>query len=124
MTLTPRMAFRCMEPPRHIHGPIFDPQRDSDEMLLVNFTTLRDTCIDDACILHPADYTELTHATTVAYSRAVTGKKSAFTRAVTAGLFIQLSDLPAGTWDRIVEGARRSPELSRLRKKLLPPARS
>ena len=33
------MAFRCMEPPRHIHVPIFDPQREDDEMLLVNFTT-------------------------------------------------------------------------------------
>ena len=55
MKLTPRMAFRCMEPPRHIHVPNFDPQREDDEMLLVNFTTLRDTCIDDACILHPAD---------------------------------------------------------------------
>ena len=38
MKLAPRMAFRCMEPPRHIHVPIFDPQRDNDEMLLVNFT--------------------------------------------------------------------------------------
>lgn len=121
MTLTPRMAFRCMEPPRHIHVPIFDPQRDSDEMLLVNFTTLRDTCIDDACILYPADYPELTHATTLAYSRAVTGKKSAFARAVCAGHFIQLQDLPAATWHRILEGARSSPELSSLRKKLLPP---
>jgi len=121
MKLLPRMAFRCMEPPRHIHVPIFDPQRHSDELLLVNFTTLRDTCIDDACVLHHADYPELTHATTVAYSRAITGKKSAFIRAVTAGHFIQLEDLPAATWDRIIEGARRSPELSDLRKKILPP---
>lgn len=121
MTLTPRMAFRCMEPPRHIHVPIFDSVKDDDELLLVNFTTLRDSCIDDTCILQPADYTELTHATTVAYSRAVTGKKSAFVQAINAGHFIQLEELPDATWVRILEGARSSPELSSIRKMLLPP---
>ncbi|MEN9974788.1 MAG: hypothetical protein RLZZ282_794 [Verrucomicrobiota bacterium] len=69
MELTPRMAFRCMEHPRHIHVPLFDPSLDSDEMLLVNFTTLREGCVDDACTLTPDDYDELTHATTVVYSR-------------------------------------------------------
>ena len=110
-----------MEPPRHIHVPLFDPLRDSDEMLLVNLTTLRDSCIDEACILGPGDYAELTHPTTVAYSRAVTGRKSAFEKAISAGMFIRLDDLPAATWDRIIEGARQSDELSDLRKKLLPP---
>lgn len=111
-----------MEPPRHIHVPLFDPHGDRDEMLLVNFTTLRDTRVDDACILAPGDYAELTHATTVAYSRAMIGRKSAFERAVAAGLFIQLEDLPAATGQRIIEGARRSPELSARQTRLLPPA--
>ena len=73
-----------MEPPRHIYIPIFDANLESDEMLLVNCTTLRESSIDDTCILMPPDYQELTHETTVAFSRAIVGKKSAFMRAVEA----------------------------------------
>jgi len=120
MQLTSGMAFRCMEPPRHIYVPLFDPKVDSDEMLLVNFTTLRESCVDDVCILQPVDYRELTHATTVAYSRSLVGKKSAFIRAFQAGHFIQLENLPDTTWQRIVEGGHRSEELPRAKKRLLP----
>jgi hypothetical protein len=42
MDLTLGMAFRCMAEPRHIYIPLFDPNLDADEMLLVNFTTLRE----------------------------------------------------------------------------------
>lgn len=120
MELSPGMAFRCMEPPRHVYVPLFDTNPDSDEMLLVNFTTLRESSIDDRCILVPLDYQELTHETTVAYSRAIVGKKSAFIRAVEAGHFIQLDDLPLATWRKIVEGAHKSEELPRTKKRLLP----
>jgi hypothetical protein len=120
MKLAPRMAFRCLEPPRHIHVALFDPTAGEDAMLLVNFTTLRDTCVDEACILTPDDYAALTHATTVAYSRAMTGRRSAFERAVAYGLFIQLEDLPEAAWRLIVQGAHRSPELSAAQKRLLP----
>lgn len=114
------MAFRCMEPPRHIYIPLFDANLDSDEMLLVNFTTLRDSSIDDTCILMPPDYQELTHETTVAYSRTMVGKKSAFMRAVESGHFIQLDNLPLATWRKIVEGGHSSEELPRTKKRLLP----
>ena len=120
MELTTGMAFRCMEPPRHIYVPLFDLNADSDEMLQVNFTTLRESCVDDVCILEPVDYRELTHATTVAYSRAMLGRKSAFTRAIQAGHFIQLENLPEATWQRIVEGGHHSEELPRAKKRLLP----
>lgn len=120
MELTAGMAFRCMAHPRHIHVPLFDPSLDSDEMLLVNFTTLRESCIDDACTLSPADYDELTHATTVAYSRSVIGKKSLFVAAIKAGHFIQLSDLSSPTWSKIIAGGHRSEELSGMKKRLLP----
>lgn len=121
MNLQPRMAFRCMEPPRHICLPLFDPARATeDDFLLVRLTTLRDSQVDDACILHPADYAELTHATTVAYSRALNGKKSAFLRAVTAGHFIRLPDVPELTWRKIIQAAHASPELSARQKGTLP----
>lgn len=114
------MAFRCMEPPRHIYVPPYDPDVNSDEMLLVNFTTLRESCVDDVCILNPVDYQELTHATTVAYSRSMLGKKSTFIRAVDAGHFIQLENLPDATWQLIVAGGHRSEELPLAKKRLLP----
>lgn len=121
MELTLGMAFRCMMPPRHIFVPVFDEQSDSDEILLVNFTTLRQSCVDDTCILNSADYCELTHETTVAYSKSMIGKKSAFLAAVAKGGFIQLEDLPAETWQKIISGAHRSDQLSAVKKRLLPP---
>ena len=108
-------------PPRHIFVPVFHEQSDSDEMLLVNFTTLRQSSVDDTCILNPADYSELTHETTVAYSKSMIGKKSAFLTAVAMGNFIQLEDLPATTWQKIIRGAHRSDEISAVKKRLLPP---
>lgn len=122
MKLLPRMAFRCMEPPRHICLPLFDPARaQDDDFLLVRLTTLRDSQVDDACILHPADYAELTHATTVAYARALTGKKSTFLQAIADGHFIRLPDLPDATWRKIIQAAHSSPEMSARQKRLLPP---
>jgi hypothetical protein len=115
------MAFRSMEPPRHICIPLFDPARTSDDtFLLVRLTTLRESAVDDACILDPADYAELTHATTVAYSRALIGKKSAFENAVQAGHLIRLPDLSEVTWQNIIHAAHQSPELSPKQKRLLP----
>lgn len=119
--LLPGMAFRCMEPPRHIYIPIFDSENPGDEMLLVNFTTLREGCIDDACILQPADYPELKHTTTVAFSLALVGRQSAFIKAVNAGHFIQLDDLSEETWEKIVSTAHLTDELSKVKKRLLPP---
>lgn len=121
MELTPGMAFRCMEPPRHIYIPLFDSEKADDGMLLVNFTTLRENCVDDSCILGPNDYPDLSHATTVAYSRAMVGGKRAFVRAVNAGHFIRLDDIPAATLRRIIAGAHQSDELSAVKKRVLPP---
>lgn len=120
MKLEKLMAFRCMDAPRHIYVALFDENRAGDDMVLVNFTTLRDTCIDSACILTPADYGELTHETTVAYSRAMLGKKSLMEHAITAGHFVRLADIPLATWLRIVASAHNSNELSSKYKIILP----
>ncbi len=76
--------------------------------------------MDDARILHPADYPELTHATTVAYSRAMAGKKALFLQAIAAGNFIRLSDLPTTTWEKIILAAHQTPQLAARHKRLLP----
>lgn len=119
MDLTLGMAFRCMAEPRHIYIPLFDPNRDADEMLLVNFTTLREKCVDDACILDDSDYVELKHQTTVAYSRANIYKKSLFCAAVGNNHFVRLDDLPKATLEKIISGALASSELPKRKKAIL-----
>ena len=114
------MAFRCMEEPRHIYIPLFDPSRDTDEMLIVNFTTLRESSVDEACILDHGDYNELRHRTTVAYSRAQFGKKSMLCRAVQNNHFVRLDDLPKATLEKIIAGAFDSKELPKSKKSILP----
>ncbi len=56
-------TLRCNLPPRHIWVVLSDPLQTDDQILLVNMTTLADDCIDDSCILTPADYPLLTHET-------------------------------------------------------------
>ena len=120
MDLTLGMAFRCMAEPRHIYVLLFDPSRDADEMLFVNFTTLRDKWVDDACILDKTDYVELKHRTTVAYSRANIYKKSLFCAAVENNHFVRLDDLPDETLRKIILGAFSSNELPERKKGILP----
>lgn len=120
MDLILGMAFRCMAEPRHIYIPLFDPSRDSDEMLLVNFTTLREKCVDDACVLDEGDYVELKHRTTVAYSRANVYKKSLFCAAVEGSHFVRLDDLPEAVLRKIILGAFASHELPERKKAILP----
>lgn len=114
-------SFRCMEEPRHIFVPLFNPQVANDDLLLVNFTTLRDYSIDRDCILYPADYAELRHATTVAYSKSILGVRTKFFQAVTKRHFIQLPDLPTATLHKIICAAHLSEELSPQKKRVLPP---
>ena len=67
-------TLRCELPPRHIWVVLSDPAANAGRILMVNMTTLRDSCVDDACVLGPQDYLPLTHATTMAYSRAQAGR--------------------------------------------------
>jgi hypothetical protein len=121
MVLVPGMAFRSIYAPRHIYIPLFGTE-NSTEFLLVNFSTLREGCVDDACVLNSADYTELKHETTVVYSKAIIGDKNAFLKAVADGKFVQMEDLPSATFAKIIAGAHQSEELSKRQKALLPVA--
>jgi hypothetical protein len=51
---------------------------------------------------------------------AMTGKKSSFISALASGHFVQLSSLPTPTLAKVIAGAHASPELSRMKKSLLP----
>ncbi|MCX7045994.1 MAG: hypothetical protein NTX50_10990 [Candidatus Sumerlaeota bacterium] len=113
-------TLRCNQPPRHIWIVLSDPEATAGQILFVNLTTLRDSSIDDTCILGPEDYIYLSHRTTVAYSRAVSGSSEALERAIQKGDFCFLDKLPKAALRKAIEGAHKSRELSEAKKKLLP----
>jgi len=114
-------TFRCDLPPRHIWVVVNDPQACDGRMLMVNMTTLRDSCVDEVCILGPQDYELLTHATTIAYSRAMNGPTVALENLVKNGQFLKVQSVPTSTLDKIIAGARTTTQLSPAQKRLLPP---
>jgi len=115
-------TLRCELPPRHIWVILSDPAANAGRILMVNMTTLRDSCVDDACVLGPDDYDLLTHATTMAYSRAQAGLVAGIEGLIRAGQFIEVEPVPVPTLDKIIAGARASNQLAPAHKRLLPPA--
>jgi hypothetical protein len=115
-------TLRCNLPPRHIYVVLSDPVQTGGSILLVNVTTLDDDSVDDACILGPSDYVPyLTHATTVAYSRAQTGAATRLQELVEDGQFRLIAPIPLPTLAKILKGAHQSRELSRSQKELVAP---
>ncbi len=113
-------TLRCELPPRHIWVVLSDPAATGGDILMVNMTTLRESCVDDECVLGPEDYVLLTHATTIAYSRSKSGPSAALEDLVRNGQFIAVENVPARTLTKIIAGARRSPQLSPADQRLLP----
>ena len=113
-------TLRCDLPPRHIWVVISDPATTEGTVLMVNMTTLRDSCIDDACLLGPHDYILLSHTTTIAYSRAQAGPVAAIEKLVREGQFSVVTPVPGATLAKIIAGARQSLQLSPAHKRLLP----
>jgi hypothetical protein len=114
-------TFRCSLSPRHIWIIISDPNVH-DQIVLVNITTLTQNCVDDVCILQPADYPPyLTQTSTIAYSRFNIGHARGIEALVRSNHFFQMPPIPANTLLAIIDGARRSNELPNAAKLLLPP---
>jgi hypothetical protein len=113
-------TFRCERPPRHIWVVLTDPAANGGRFLLVNMTSLRDSCIDDACVLQPSDYELLTHATTIAYSRALIANEKGLGDLVASGNFLRIPSVPAATLVKMIAGARTSRQLAPDKLKLLP----
>ncbi len=89
------------------------------EILLVNLTSLTDECVDDTCILEPADFLLLTHRTTVAYSRSQIGSAPKLGLLIEQGIFTEVTPVPPATLQKILEGAQVSRELSADKKRLV-----
>jgi hypothetical protein len=114
-------TFRCSLPPRHIWVIISDPSVHS-QIVLVNITTLTETCVDDACILEPVDYTPyLTQRSTVAYSRHQIANSEGIDFLLVSNQFFQMPRIPTKTLLRIIDGGRKTHELPDSLKQILPP---
>jgi hypothetical protein len=87
---------------------------------MVNMTTLGEHCVDDICILGPEDYAVLTQKTTIAYSRFQMGAISGLEEAVRQGLFTEITPISQATLLKILDGARRTKEMPKAAKVLLP----
>jgi len=115
-------TLRCDLPPRHLWVIVSEPATHGGKVLMVNMTTLRESCVDDTCVLGPEDFVLLTQATTIAYSRAQAGPVAALEKLIRDGKFLEVQRVPVATLAKIVAGARLSPELSPAHKELLPQA--
>jgi hypothetical protein len=115
-------TLRCDLPPRHIWVVLSDPSANGGRILTVNMTTLRESCVDDACVLGPEDFVLLTHVTTIAYSRAQAGPVAGIEGLIRAGQFLEVESVPAATLAKMIAGARKSDQLAPALKRLLPPA--
>ena len=96
-----------------------DPQRTGGTILVVNMTTLAEDCVDDLCVIGPADYPLLNHATTIAYSRHRTGPAAGLEAAIHRGDFSIVTPVPMATLNNILEGARNSLQIPNSKKGLL-----
>ena len=103
----PGQVFRPRALQSHVHLVISAVTPDG-RILTVNWTTLDDECIDDACILHPGDHPAIRHDSTVAYSFAELRDAEKFIRAADAGLLEFLPPLQPAVFRRILEGANKS----------------
>jgi hypothetical protein len=98
-------VFRCLQPPGHLFV-VLTPPDENGEALVVNLSTLRDTEVDCACVLEPADYPDfIRHKTVVMYRCTVWGAVAALG---TSRDFAPMPDLPAPTLAEILAGALRS----------------
>jgi len=113
-------TLRCYYPPRHIWIVLSKPEQNDGKFLFVNLTTVGGSCQERACVLTPADYSDLDGDSTVAYSRSHVGNVSALEEAIQKGLFTPLNPLPGAALTKVIEAAKTSPHVSAVKRALLP----
>ena len=104
----------------HYHVVISNPPQKQGPVLVVNWTTFDDNCIDDACVLNAGDYPTIRHPSTIAYARAHLWRAEKIAFAVANGILDELEPVDAGVLKRIVEGGLKSKELRAEWKAMLP----
>ena len=115
------LTLRCAAEPRHIWVVLSDPNQTRGDILLVNFTTLRENTFDTSCILGPADYSELAHESVIAFSGSYIGSATKLEKAIQKRYFsIMDPQIPEAALEKIIAAARSSTSLPRAKKDLLP----
>jgi hypothetical protein len=115
-------ALRSQEPPFHRCLVISDPQASGGQVVLVRVTTDDGTWPDRDCILTPADWSELEHDSTVAYSTCKFGSAlKGLEAAIQRGLFQEISHPPVAVLRKVIQAGYSSSGMPPGAKKLLAP---
>ena len=102
-------ALKSQEPPFHRCLVISAPQTNGGQVVLVRVTTNDGTWPDSHCILTPADWSELEHDSTVAYSTCKFGPAvKALEAAIRRGLFQEISPPPIAVLRKVIIAAHSS----------------
>lgn len=113
-------ALKSKEPPFHRCLVISDPQANGGLVALVRVTTDDGTWPDRDCILTPADWNELDHDSSVAYSTCKFGPAGkALEAAIQRGLFQEISSPPMAVLRRVIAAAHTAAGMPPGAKKLL-----
>jgi hypothetical protein len=113
-------ALKSAEPPYHRCVVLSDPSANGGQVVLVRVTTDDGTWPDRDCLLGPADWAELEHSSTVAYSTCKFGPAiAALEIAIKKGLFTEISRPPKTTLQKMIIAARSADGMSPGAKRLL-----
>ncbi len=104
----------------HPHVVLSEPFGPAGQVLIVNWTTLDEECIDEACMLHCGDHPAIQHTSTMAYSRAHLWREERILFALANDSLRELAPVALTVLKRMVEGGRESPELRPEWKAVLP----
>lgn len=105
-------ALKSTEYPFHRCVILSDPAANGGQVVLVRVTTDDGTWPDRECLIGSADWAELDHASTVAYSTCKWGPAmKSLEAAIQKGLFTQITSPPPVVLRRMIECARHAPGL-------------
>ena len=114
-------ALKSTEHPYHCCLVISDPSACNGVVVLVRITTDDGTWPDRDCILMPADWDQLEHASTVAYSTCKFGKAgAALESAIQRGLFTLIPPPSAAVLKRVIAAAQTASGMPPGAKRYLP----
>lgn len=100
-------ALKSAEEPYHRLVVLSDPPNNGGQVVVVRITTDDGTWPDRDCLLVPADWAELEHRSTVAYSTAKFGPAvTALEAAIRRGGFRVISPPPPATLQRMITAGR------------------
>ena len=118
--IQPGFVFRVKALRAHPWVVLSAPTLDNPKFVAANWSTLDDTCIDDACILNRADHPLITRPSTMIFSRARLWDSDRLSSGIDQQALEVLPQVSAIVLKRIIDGARKSPELRQEWKDLLP----